>query len=134
MKQTSLQAGQKEGVPDTLLPPGKILEQVGLESEASSTNCSFSWPWVTVLFRVWIVKVLVAQSCPTLCHPLDCSLPGSSVHGILQDSLGTGVGCHFFLQIFPTQGLNPGLLHCRQILYCLSHSGWLQCRRPVFSP
>ena len=30
------------------------------------------------------VKVLVAQSCPTLCDPMDCSLPGSSVHGILQ--------------------------------------------------
>ena len=36
----------------------------------------------------------------------------------------TGVGCHFFLQgIFPTQGLNPGLPHCRQMLYCLSHQG-----------
>ena len=34
----------------------------------------------------------------------------------------TGVGCHFLLQrIFPTQGSNPGLLHCRQILYHLSH-------------
>ena len=30
------------------------------------------------------VKVLVAQSCPTLCHPMDYSPPGSSVHGILQ--------------------------------------------------
>ena len=36
----------------------------------------------------------------------------------------TGVGCHFFLQeIFPTQGSNPGLLHCRQILYRLSYQG-----------
>jgi len=34
----------------------------------------------------------------------------------------TGVGCHFILQgIFLTQESNPGLLHCRQILYCLSH-------------
>ena len=34
---------------------------------------------------------------------------------------GTGVGCHFLLQeIFPTQGSNPGLPHCRQTLYCLS--------------
>ena len=34
----------------------------------------------------------------------------------------TAVGCHFLLQgIFPTQGSNPGLLHCRQILYHLSH-------------
>ena len=32
----------------------------------------------------WKVEVLVAQSCPTLCDPVDCSPPGSSVHGILQ--------------------------------------------------
>ena len=32
------------------------------------------------------MKVLVAQSCPTLCNPIDCSPPGSSVHGILQAS------------------------------------------------
>ena len=30
------------------------------------------------------VKVLVAQLCQILCNPMDCSLPGSSVHGILQ--------------------------------------------------
>ena len=36
----------------------------------------------------------------------------------------TGVGCHFLLQrIFPTQGSNPGLTHCRQMLYRLSHQG-----------
>ena len=36
----------------------------------------------------------------------------------------TGVGCHFLLQqIFPTQGLNPGLPYCRQTLYHLSHQG-----------
>ena len=36
----------------------------------------------------------------------------------------TGVGYHFLLQrIFPTHGLNPGLLHCRQTLYHLSHQG-----------
>ena len=61
--------------------------------------------------------------CPTLCDPLDCSPPGSSVHG---DSPGknTGVGCHALLQgIFPTQGSNPGLPHCRWILYRLSHQG-----------
>ena len=73
------------------------------------------------LFADWKVKVLVTQSCLTLHNPKDCSLPGSSVHW---DSPGknTGVGCHSFLQgIFPTQGLNPGLLHCRQILYHQSH-------------
>ena len=66
---------------------------------------------------------LVTQSCPTLCDPMDCSLPGSSVH---VDSPGknTQVGCHAFLQgIFPTQGSNLGLPHCRWILYHLSQQG-----------
>ena len=58
---------------------------------------------------VHVVLCLVTQSCPTLCNPIDCSLPGSSVRG---DSPGknTGVGCYSFLQgIFPTQGWNLGL-------------------------
>ena len=65
----------------------------------------------------------VAQSCPTLCDPMDCSLPRFSVHGIFPGT-NTGVGCHFLLQrIFPTQRSNPGLLHYRQMLYCLSYQG-----------
>ena len=67
------------------------------------------------------VLCLVIQSCVTLCHFMDCSPPGSSVHG---DSPGkkTGVGCHALLQgILPTQGLNSGLPHCRHILPHLSH-------------
>ena len=67
------------------------------------------------------MKVLVAQSCPALCDPMDYSLPGSSVHG---DAPGknTGVGCLFLLQrIFP--GSNSDLSHCRQILCHLSHQG-----------
>ena len=54
----------------------------------------------------------VAQLCPTLLCPWDS--PGKS----------TGMGCSFLLQeIFPTQGSNPGLPHCRQMLYHLSHQG-----------
>ena len=57
----------------------------------------FATPW-TVAYR--------------LLHPWD--FPGTN----------TGVGCRFLLQeIFPTQGLNPGLPHCRQTLYHLSHQG-----------
>ena len=45
---------------------------------------------------------------------MDCGAPGSSVHGILQN---TGVGWHCLLQgSFPTQQLNPGILYCRQTL------------------
>ena len=66
---------------------------------------------------------LVSQSWPTLCEPMDYSPPGSSVHA---DSPGnnTGDSCHALLQgIFPTQGSNPGLPHCRQIICLLSHQG-----------
>ena len=66
----------------------------------------------------WANKVKVAQSCPTLRDPMDFI-----VHGILQ-ARSTGVGSLSLLQgIFPSQRLNPGLLHCRQILYQLSHKG-----------
>ena len=53
---------------------------------------------------------------------VDCKAP-------LFMGFSSQVGCHFLLQrIFPTQGLNPGLLHCRQTLYHLSHQGnpWLK--------
>ena len=56
----------------------------------------------------------VTQLCPTFCNPIDCSLPGSSVHGasVHCPSKKIGVGCHFLLQgIFLTQGSNSQLLH-----------------------
>ena len=74
------------------------------------------------------VLSLVAPSCLTLCNPMDCSPPGSSVHG---DSSGknTREGYHALFQgIFPTQGLNPGLPHCKLILYQLSYQGSPQCQ------
>ena len=55
--------------------------------------------------------------CLTLGNPIVAHPPGFSIHG---DSLGknTGVGSHSLLQgISPTKGSNPGLLHCRLILY-----------------
>ena len=72
---------------------------------------------------IFICMCLVAQLCLTLCNPSNCCLPGSSVHGV-SPSKNTGVGCHALLQgISPTLGSNPGLPHCRWILYCLSHQG-----------
>ena len=107
-----------------------------------------------------IVYCEVTQSCPTLFDPVGCSLPGFSVHRILQarilewvtisfsrgsswprdrtqvsciggrrfnlwatrEAQNPGVGSLSLLQgIFPTQGSKPGLPHCRQILYQLSH-------------
>ena len=63
------------------------------------------------------VCMLVTQSCLTLCNPMDCSLPGFSVHGILQARMLEWVAMPFSRGIFLIQGLNPGLWHCRQILY-----------------
>ena len=54
------------------------------------------------------------------CDPMDCSLPGSSVHGISSARKLEWI-CHFLLQgIFLTQESNLGLLQCRQFLYRLS--------------
>ena len=68
------------------------------------------------LFDLYKMKALVAQSCLTLCSPMDCSPPGSSVHGILQARESS---YSLVQQIFPIQGF----LHCKQILYSLSHQG-----------
>ena len=57
---------------------------------------------------------LVTKSYLMLCDPMDCSLPGSSVHGISQARV---LECLLLQRIFPTQGLNPSLLHGRWILY-----------------
>ena len=53
------------------------------------------------------------------CRPMDCSPPGSSVHGN-SPGKNTGVGCHALLQ---GNLSNPGLPLCRWILYHLSHRG-----------
>ena len=98
------------------------------------------------------------------CDPMDCSPPGSSVHGIFQARIlkwsevkvaqlcptlrphelyspwnspgqNTGMGsCSLLQGIFPTQGLSPGLSHCRQILYQLSHQGSLRILEWVAYP
>ena len=78
---------------------------------------------IAVFCFVQNVKILVTQLCAILCKPMDCSLPGSSVHGIFQARI-LGVRCHFLLlEIFQIQGLNPCQHHCRQILYHLNHHG-----------
>ena len=73
-------------------------------------------------------KVLVAQSCLTLCDPMDCSPPRLFCPWN-SPSKHTAVGSHSLLQrIFLIQESNLGLLHCRQVLYCLNHE-----RQCIFS-
>ena len=63
---------------------------------------------------------LVAQSCMTLCNPWTVACQAPLSMGILLARMG----CHVLVQgIFPTQGTNPGLLHCRWIIYHLSYQG-----------
>ena len=71
------------------------------------------------------ILVLVVQSCSTLCNPADCSSPDSSVRGILQAGILEWVVISISRGVFPTQGLNPSLLLCRQILY--SHFSQTKC-------
>ena len=74
-----------------------------------------------LLHLFMLALCLVAQLCPTLCDLMDCSLPRSSVHGH-SPGKNTGASCHALFQgIFSTQGLNPGLLHCRWILYHVNY-------------
>ena len=78
-----------------------FISQLELALEAilcHSNFISFLSIFASLLFLQFTFSVcLVAQSCPTLCDPMYCSLPGSSVHG---DSSGKdiGVGCHALLQ------------------------------------
>ena len=66
--------------------------------------------------------VLCVQLRPTLHDPMDCSPPGSSVHGIFRQEYWSELPFPS-RGFFPTQGSNPGLLHCRRILLPLSHLG-----------
>ena len=81
------------------------------------------------------VTVKTPPSMVLLSESVICSVSSGSLryHGLLSARLlcpcnylgkSIGVDCHFRLQgIVLTQGSNPGLLHCRLILYCLSHQG-----------
>ena len=114
---------------------GRVSSSLGHSFTTDMTNLTGSkegklLPWKTVRMQsledYWQCRKRkqseVIQLCPTLCDPMDCSLPGSSPWDFPGNS--TGVDCHFLLQrIFLTQGWNPGLPHCRQTLYRLSHQG-----------
>ena len=101
-------------IPSSGDPPGSGVRFSSPARQAGSLSLSH---------LICAVLCLAVQSCPTLHGPMDCSPPRSSVH---RDSPGknTDVGFHALLQgIFPSQGSNPGLPLCGQILYHLSYQG-----------
>ena len=77
----------------------------------------FTWPYI----------VICAQLCPTLCAHMVYSLPGSSVHGLPQARIVEWGAISYSKESSQPKdqiwGLNPSLLHCRQILCRLSHQG-----------
>ena len=102
-------ASTREGVQSTIRAPSHLC--LVSSGRLASSQVTFA------------MLCLVTQSCRTLFDLMDYSLPGTSVHG---DSpwKNIEIGCHALLQeIFPTQGSNPCLPHCRWILYHLSHQG-----------
>ena len=72
---------------------------------------------------VFCILRVHARSSLAVCGPMDCRPPGSSVHGIIQARILKWVTIPFSSGIVPTQGSNLGPLHCRKILYHLSHQG-----------
>ena len=101
----------------------KTYFQTHLMCFGKSSGCFPSIYWLITNNKYLKVKSEVAQLCLILCDPMDCSLPGSPVHGIFSGN-STGVDCHFLLQgIFLNQGSNPGLPQRKQMLYPLSHQG-----------
>ena len=99
-------------------------------------NCNllFSVSWLMVC--VCVCVCLVSQSCLTLCDPMDCSLPGSLIHGIFQARVLERVPFSFSRgsREWSTQEMNPGLLHCRQILNHLNHQESLKSTELKYIP
>ena len=96
------------------------------------TNWKANWNFVVsvlwenvYVYEMPLYACSVAKSCLTLCDPMDCSPPGSPVHGISQARLMERVAISFSRGIFLTQGLNPQLLHWQADSLPLSHQGSL---------
>ena len=98
-----------------------------LQSDVQGLCTHWSFPqWLVFWSGPWTgnhCESEVVQSCLTLCDPMNYSLPGSSIHRIFQARILEWAAISFSRGVFPTQGLNLGLLHCRQTLYSLSHRG-----------
>ena len=96
--------------PRDLPDPGIEPRSPALQADALTSEPPGKPSEVTSRVQLFVTPWTVDNQPPPMESPWD--FPGKS----------TGVGCHFLLQmIFPSQGSNPGLLHCRQMLYCLRH-------------
>ena len=110
-----------------LLPPMRLTELFWTRKKTEALL------YMRVCVCVCVCTHTLPQLCQTLCEPMDCSPPARPLCPWNSPGKNTGGHCHFLLQgIFLTHGSNLCLLHCRRILYPLSHRGsqcmyqWLQ--------
>ena len=109
---TTIMSESKEELKNLLLKVKEKSEKTGLKLNTQKTKIMVSIPIVCA----WKVASVVSDSLRPSLQPTWLLGPWAS------PGKNTGVGCHFLFQgIFLTQGLNPGLLHCRWILY---HWAW----------
>ena len=72
----------------------------------------------------WNLNFISLRVCVSRSAVSDCLQPARLLRPWRSTGKNNGVNCYSFLKgLFLTQGLNPGLLHCRQILYYMSHKG-----------
>ena len=99
---------------------GSVLFSAQSLRQGHCLKAAYNPIWQAIFSKV---VMSVTQSCPTLCDPMDCNPPGSSVHEILQARTLEWV-CHFpFQRIYLTQVLNPPLLHWQMDSLLPSHQG-----------
>ena len=118
----------------TILPT-KMFSALGVLKAASMQQCVLRFPFHLFLIQVntdendlangkmkvkvkWKCKLL--SLCLTLCDPMDCSLPSSSIRGFFQARMLEWVAISFSRGFFLTEGSNPGLVHGGQVLYHLT--------------
>ena len=115
---------------------GRRWEQRSLSTALPRLHPTRQPPRLTVVEIRAILHSFMNRSLSISGSPSQTRLPHGLYSPWNSPGQNTGVGNHFLLQgIFPTQGSNPGLPHCRQILYQLSHKGnprileWVCIRR-----
>ena len=112
-------------LPEKFLPLNIQIEITSCLPDHCPKGTSFrKWKKKMKATQLYLIDSLWPQGLQGTCQvPLPPGFPGKTI----------GVGCHPLLQrIFLTQGSNPGLLHCKQIVYHLSHQGSHQLQKHIF--
>ena len=74
----------------SLIPAKMKVSKTNFKSYSAKVGKNLIFPKTLIYFRIMAVLCLVTQSCPTLCDPMDCSPPGSSVYGTLSQEYWSG--------------------------------------------